>query len=85
MKSKTKLAAINKAYPRFIVICGDDDDQPLRRVIATRRTFKTYEAAQEYARPISKGRRAQIVGCPFNMVIVRLNQHGTEADATDAL
>lgn len=48
----------------FLVTCLDGDE----RLLATRTTFPTRQAAEDYAKQIAPARKAEIVGCPFPVV-----------------
>jgi hypothetical protein len=63
IKSKRQIKLVNEEYAGFLVVCGDDGGQPLRRVLATRQVFATYESAVDYAKGVSKSRHPQIIGC----------------------
>lgn len=62
---------LKSSYTAFLVICNDDSDQPIKRVLATRQTFTDYEAAERYAGSIAKTREPEIIGCPQALTIVR--------------
>jgi hypothetical protein len=71
-----KLAVYRQAvaitgYPGFLVICNDDSDQPMARVLATRTVFTDFEKAVDYAKGVSAARDPEIIGCPFALDIVR--------------
>ncbi len=58
-------------YPGFLVLCNDDDDQTMERVLATRTVFTELEKAVDYAKGICAARDPEIIGCPFALDIVR--------------
>lgn len=64
------LAAII-GYPGFLVLCNDDTDQTLTRVLATRTVFTEFEKAVDYAKSVCAARDPEIIGCPFALDIVR--------------
>ena len=49
-------------YAGYLVVCNDDSDQGLKRVLCTRRVFTAYADASMYAGSIASGRQPEVIG-----------------------